>query len=588
VKSQFIESALDLAARTFFYTVPYDGSSVGIFFEKEANEQMAWLAGAAGVQALFMYLFILFKRPEFSKVQWKQLALFSIPATVLTFFDPQWWPIHGARAHGWAWLASAGLLFMGFRQHLDMYQIPKNLRQAQKASKEIEAHSGLPVVKKALVASLIALPLLGLNGLTYAGGILVLLCIFRVTARRAWLISLIISAPSLFVRQLIDSGDFFNGKPLDFMPIAGIYILGTFLAFTGATLLEKLLLAGRERQMAFAQMIPAMLVLAYTAHFEKRHVFSGMPVMGTEAKLIVWGDEEKANNARNEMLEIYSEINNSLSLYENGSEVNQLNTKAHLEPVVCSDLMWENVLLAKKMYDLTDGNFDITVGPLMQLWGFYAKRGEAPTEQEIDEVLKRTGFDKVLLDEEKKTVFFKVEGMVLDFGGITKGYAVDRIVNMLIQRGYERGLVDLGGNIRVLGSSPPEREFYPLGIRDPRDVNQQITRVDMINNAIATSGNYERYVTYKGVRYPHIINPRTGRPQMGMDSVSVLCYKAVDADALSTAFFLGGQELLDKLDGMDFGLSVMMLDFDEEGQLVESVLKGPAFSGAQLNLKGVK
>ncbi|EDM25343.1 thiamin biosynthesis lipoprotein [Lentisphaera araneosa HTCC2155] len=588
MKSQFIEFGLDLVARTFMYTVPYDGASVGVFLGKQANVQLTWLAGAAGFQALFMYLFILSKRPEFTKQQWANFGLFSLPAVILVLFGTDWFPVFGARGHGWAWLGGAALLFMGFRQHLDSMQIPTNLWQAQKASKEIEKHSGLSLSKKALVASLLALPFLGLNGITYAAAILVFLCIFRVDARRAWLVSLIISSPVLFMRQLSSSADFFNQQVPDFLPIVLVYLVGTVLAFFGAVVTEKILLGGKERQLAFAQMIPAMLVLAFTAHFEKRHVFSGMPVMGTEAKLIVWGDEGKAQNVRNEMLEIYAKINDSLSLYQDDSEISLLNKSAHLEPVKCSDLLWENVILAKSMYDLTEGNFDVTVGPLMRLWGFYSKQGEAPSDQEIDEVLKITGFDKIVLDPEQKTVFFKVEGMVLDFGGITKGYAVDKVIEMLQKRGYERGLVDLGGNIRVLKESPPDREFYPMGIRDPRNQAHQITRVDMLNNAISTSGNYERYVTYKGVRYPHIINPKTGRPQMGVDSVSVICPEAVYADALSTAFFLGGEQLLNRLDGTFKELSVMMLDFDDKGQLEQSILRGPHVEGCQLSLRGEK
>ncbi|WDE96176.1 FAD:protein FMN transferase [Lentisphaera profundi] len=588
MKSQFIEFGLDLVARTFMYTMPYDGASVGALLEKQASTQLSWLAGAAGFQALFMYLFILSKRAEFTKQQWINFGLFSLPAVTFTLMGTDWFPLQGAREQGWAWLASSALLFMGFRQHLDFKKIPQNLRGAQKASKEIEKHSGLSLSRKAMISSLIALPLLGVNGMTYAAAILVLMCIFRVNARRAWLVSLIISAPVLFMQQLSTSRDFFNYQAPSFVIIILVYLVGTLVAFMGAVWIEKLLLAGRERQLAFAQMVPAMLVLAYTAHFEKRHVFTGMPVMGTEAKLIVWGDEGKASNVRNEMLEIYAKINDSLSLYQEDSEISQINKSAHLEPVKCSDLLWENVILAKTMYDLTEGNFDVTVGPLMRLWGFYSKQGNAPSEEEIDEVLKKTGFDKLVLDPVNKTVFFKVKGMVLDFGGITKGYAVDKVAELLIERGYKRGLVDLGGNIRVLGESPPDRDAYPMGIRDPRNKAAQITRVEMLNNAIATSGNYERYVTYKGVRYPHIINPKTGRPQMGVDSVSVLCPEAVYADALSTALFLGGVPLLDKLDGTFKNISVMMLDFDDQGQLKKSILRGPQFEGNTLSLKGDK
>jgi FAD:protein FMN transferase len=583
-----MEWVLDLVAQTFMYAVPYDGASVGAFIAKQADAQLTWLAGAAGFQALFLYLFIVSKRREFNKQQWINFLLFSTPAVILVFFGADWFALFGAREQGWAWLGGAALLFVGFRQHLDFMQIPRTLRASQKASQEIEKHSGLSLSRKALVASLLSLPLLGLNGITYATGILVCLCIFRVNARRAWLASLIISAPVLFMQQVSASAEFFNQQVPAFLPIVLVYIFGTILAFMGAIFTEKILLAGKERQLAFAQMIPAMLVLAYTAHFEKRHVYSGMPVMGTEAKLILWGDEGKSQNTRNEMLEIYAEINGALSLYQDDSEISLLNKSAHLKPVKCSDLLWENMVLAKYMYDLTEGNFDVTVGPLMRLWGFYSKKGEAPSEEEIDQVLKITGLDKVILNPENKTVFFKVEGMLLDFGGITKGYAVDKIIEMLKERGYERGLVDLGGNIGVLAESPPEREGYPMGIRDPRNKAQQITRVDMLDDAIATSGNYERFVIYKGVRYPHIINPKTGRPQMGVDSVSVICPEAVYADALSTALFLGGEPLLNRLEGTFKNLSVLMLDFDDQGQLEKSILRGPRFEANKLNLIGEK
>ena len=136
--------------------------------------------------------------------------------------------------------------------------------------------------------------------------------------------------------------------------------------------------------------------------------------------------------------------------------------------------------------------------------------------------MELVGFDKVVLNEAEQTVFFKVKGLSLDFGGITKGYAIDKVAQVLHSRGINQGLVDLGGNIRVLSKAPPEKDSYPLGIRDPREWTKQIGRADMIDEAISTSGNYERFVEYKGKVYPHIINPKTGLPQQGIDSVTVI------------------------------------------------------------------
>ena len=188
---------------------------------------------------------------------------------------------------------------MGFRQHMNM-PISSDLKSSCEHAQKCEAGGGLCIVRKSLIASLMALPSLWFSGLSYAASLMVLLCIFRVYTRRAWLISLIISSPMLLAELVFYEGQ--RLARLDFGSLVGVYIGTAFLAYVGLMICEKIFLVGKERQIAFAQFIPAMILLAYTAHFDKQQVFTGLPVYGTEAKLIVWSGRTEAEDVRDDML----------------------------------------------------------------------------------------------------------------------------------------------------------------------------------------------------------------------------------------------------------------------------------------------
>ena len=592
VKSQLMEYLPELFARAFLYASPLDGESVPrvIGSGQPLNAGWEFVIQVACFQALVCYLYGFMSRKEFTKKQVGQFLLFGIPALILAMSEFQWELYASVRTTGWVWLGGAALLFMGFRHHLEVDPLaPKEDRPSEAEQiKEGKAReeAGTPLWFKLIFASLIALPALPLSGLAYGGMVMVLLCIFRVQSRRAWLIGLFVSVPYL-TYGIVDKGiDFFGGPSLSTAPWVLIltYLLVAGLAFAGALAIQKLFVMGRDRQLAFLQMLPAMAVLMYSAHMQKRHVFSDLPVMGTGAKLVVWGGDDEAKASLKEMMAIYDDINEKLSLYVPESELNRMNREASKQEFLCSDLLWDNLMLSREMYQLSEGYFDVTVGPLMNLWGFYAKKGEAPSEQEIDEVMKHTGFDKLIFNEKMKTVKFSVPGMVVDFGGITKGYAVDEVCEMLMARGHERGLVDLGGNIRVLKTAPPEMKDYPLGLRHPRKQGIEMGEVRLLDNAISTSGNYERYVTYKGVRYPHIINPHTGRPHMGVDSVSIVSSEAVYADGLSTALFVGGPRLVEKVLQRFPDMGILMVKWDEKNEL-ETLKLGEVFTSTELDLE---
>lgn len=233
----------------------------------------------------------------------------------------------------------------------------------------------------------------------------------------------------------------------------------------------------------------------------------------------------------------FRKVEKVCNYFDPASELSRLNATAHEKPFVCSKDLWEIITLSREWYKKTDGAFDITITPLMKLWGFYTKNKKIPSEAEIQAAKKLCGLDKVKFDDEKKTVFFPVKGMSLNFGGIAKGWALDRAVAGLQKRHPEisEGFLNLGGNVITFGGE------FKGGVRDPFDKKKVCAQVDINGSAaMSTSGNMERYVTINGKQYGHIMNPATGRPVSDRISVTVLTDKGVESDALSTAIFIKG------------------------------------------------
>lgn len=197
----------------------------------------------------------------------------------------------------------------------------------------------------------------------------------------------------------------------------------------------------------------------------------------------------------------------------------------------------ETKLLAERSYEISDfaeGAFDITVAPLMELWGFRDKSYKVPEETEINEALKNVGYNKISHSTE------------YDFGAIGKGYAGDRAREILLDRGVKSGILSLGGNVHAIGTKP-DGSPWRVGIQNPDDEGY-IGYVEVADKAVVTSGGYERYFESDGKKYSHIINPKTGSPaDNDIKSVTVICERGALADALSTAFFVMGSEEIQRL-----------------------------------------
>jgi thiamine biosynthesis lipoprotein len=184
------------------------------------------------------------------------------------------------------------------------------------------------------------------------------------------------------------------------------------------------------------------------------------------------------------------------------------------------------------------GAFDITYDSVGYLYDFRAR--QRPTDDEIEERLKAVDYRHVVLDRERHTIFFKTPGVRINLGGIAKGYVVERAAAMLRARGVEHALLNAGGDTRVIG----DRRGQPwiVGIRHPRVADEVVTRLPLVDEAISTSGDYERYFEENGRRYHHILNPATGRPTEGVLTVTVIGPDGTLTDGLDTAIFVLGVE----------------------------------------------
>ena len=206
---------------------------------------------------------------------------------------------------------------------------------------------------------------------------------------------------------------------------------------------------------------------------------------------------------------------------------------------------------------LSEGKFDITVGPLVELWGIGTDHARLPGSEEIREVLPLVDFTKVEINEEDRSVFLKQPGMAIDLGGIAKGYAADEAAKVLRQNGITQGTINLGGNILVLGTKP-DGSLWRIGIQNPffKTRGSIMATVEVKDKTLVTSGPYERYFEEDGKIYHHILDTESGYPvDNELMSVTIIADSSIDADALSTAVFaMGlkrGMSFVEKLDNVD-------------------------------------
>ena len=265
-------------------------------------------------------------------------------------------------------------------------------------------------------------------------------------------------------------------------------------------------------------------------------------VMGTKAWVTIAG--AKSEDAERAALAVFREmyrIESVMSNWKSSSEVSRLNAQSQGKPFAVSRELFSLIDSSFYYSERTFGAFDVTVRPLVTLWGFEGgSAARLPTDAEIGGAMALIGYGKATLDPSAPAITLP-PGMEIDLAGVAKGYAVDRCVAVLRERGIANAFVNLGGNIFAMGSAPGGRG-WPIGIRDPRGGANAVGTIILKNEAVATSGNYENFVDIDGKRYGHIIDPRTGRPIDAVLSVTVVAPTGLESDALSTGLFVLGPE----------------------------------------------
>ena len=265
-------------------------------------------------------------------------------------------------------------------------------------------------------------------------------------------------------------------------------------------------------------------------------------VMGTFSRMVAIAHSERtAKRCIEAAFETQQRIEELMSYHRDDSELSRINRDAADKPVPVNPLTFEVLEKSVEFSKLSDGAFDVTVGPLVDLWKAAGEANVPPTEEAMAEARAKVGYEKLILDDKNMTVRFAVKGMRIDLGGIGKGYAVDKSVEAMKQRGAIGGMVDLGGNIRCFGQPPRGQESWRVGLQDPNvapedmDNSRILLVLAITDQSVATSGDYRRFVEVRGERQSHVIDTASGKGASKLISDTIIAPDATTADALSTA-----------------------------------------------------
>ncbi len=269
-------------------------------------------------------------------------------------------------------------------------------------------------------------------------------------------------------------------------------------------------------------------------------------------------------------------IENLISDWIPTTPISEINRNAGIKPIEVSEELYDLIERSIKISQITNGAFDISYASMDKIWKFDGSMKVMPSASAIKESVSKIGYKNIILDKSNRTIFLKTPGMKLGLGGIGQGYIADMVTKLLKSKGVVSGIINVSGDISTWGKQPNGKQ-WKVGIKNPMNKNKIFAMFPLEDSAVETSGSYEKYVVFNGIRYSHIIDPRTGYPAQGLVSVSVFAKTTEVADALATGIFvLGkekGMELVNKLPG----ISCIMVDD-----------KGKVYTSDNIDLKKYK
>ena len=264
--------------------------------------------------------------------------------------------------------------------------------------------------------------------------------------------------------------------------------------------------------------------------------------MGTTFSVVAYGsDQASMNQAIDAAFEEVHRLDALLSNYQPASEWSRINREAATHPVTVLPELFRLLSDCIRYSRASEGTFDVTVGPLMRIWGFSGGGRSVPSSDAIREALELVGYQHLQLNAEERSVRFDRPGVEIDPGGVGKGYAVDRMVEVLRARGIHNALVAASGSsIFALGNPPEESRGWVVNIGDPWDHRKNAAEVYLKDGSLSTSGSYEKSFRAGGHRYSHIMDPRRGVPAEGAVQVTVIAPQAIDSEVWAKPYFIQG------------------------------------------------
>lgn len=313
------------------------------------------------------------------------------------------------------------------------------------------------------------------------------------------------------------------------------------------------------RRKEWISLIILLLVIGFAIYrFKTRHFTESRTriLMGTLVEISLTDNSNRIISLVDEAFELMSDYDKKFSYYNEDGMLWQINNSESDSIAIDSDY-FELLTLCDLFYEKSDGLYDVTISPLSKLW--HSGRTTVPPPDSIAYAKSKVGFDKL---EFGPDYLIMPTDMELDFGSIAKGFIIDRVVEFIEKHGVYYGYINAGGDLRVFGDS---RKETTVGIQHPRDSSAVIAVLGITDRAVVTSGDYERFFEFDGVRYHHIINPLTGYPVKGIYSVTIIAPNATIADALATtAFLLNPEDAIELVKSFPLTDCIIYYDHDDE------------------------